>query len=57
MVGQFGNQNRALAGKNASGTRAPWSTPRVIASDLGDARANVDFGADGFQPGYGLYGS
>lgn len=36
---------------------APWMTPRVIVSDLGDARAQVDFGGDGSTPSYGPYGS
>ncbi len=42
---------------NGCATRAPWVTPRVILSDLGDAKANVDFGGDGSVPSYGPYGS
>lgn len=57
MAGQFGNDDRAAAGKAEHGARAPWSTPRVIVSDLGDAQAKVDFGGDGSFPGYGKYGS
>lgn len=37
--------------------RAPWKTPRVIASDLGDARADTIIpGGDGSISGY-PYGS
>lgn len=46
--------------KGIAGTdgRAPWSTPRVIVSDLGDARANTIIpGGDGSVPSYGPYGS
>lgn len=39
------------------GQRAVWTSPRVIVSDLGDARANVSNGADGSSPTYGPYGS
>lgn len=38
--------------------RAAWKTPRVIVSDLGDARANTIIpGGDGSTPSYGPYGS
>lgn len=38
--------------------RAPWSTPRVIVSDLGNARAQTIIpGGDGSTPSYGPYGS
>lgn len=58
MAGHFGSDHNAAAGKDASGTRAPWSTPRVITSDLGDARASTIIpGGDGSVPGYGPYGS
>lgn len=48
------NQASPLVG---SETRAPWTSPRVIVSDLGDARASVSNGADGSSPSYGPYGS
>lgn len=57
MAGNFGSDHRKAAGKVAPGTRAPWSTPRVITSDLGDARASsVIPGGDGSLSGY-VYGS
>jgi hypothetical protein len=38
--------------------RAQWVTPRVIVSDLGDARAQTIIpGGDGSTPSYGPYGS
>lgn len=36
---------------------APWTSPKVIVSDLGDARSTVSNGADGSSPSYGPYGS
>ena len=38
-------------------SRAPWTSPKVIVSDLGDARSTVSNGADGSSPSYGPYGS
>lgn len=44
--------------KSTPATRAPWVTPRVIVSDLADARANTIIpGGDGSVPSYGPYGS
>lgn len=41
----------AVAGGNANGPRAPWKTPHVIVSDLGDARAQTIIpGGDGCDP-------
>lgn len=62
MVGNLGSGNHpvsdhSVGGGDASGHRAPWSTPRVIVSDLGNARAQTDFGGDGSTPSYGPYGS
>lgn len=62
MVANPGSGNHTVSDKSvgagvASDHRAPWSTPRVIVSDLGDARAQVDFGGDGSTPSYGPYGS
>ena len=57
MAGHFGSDHNAAAGKDASGTRAPWSTPRVITSDLGDARANTIIPGGDFTFGSYQYGS
>ena len=50
--------SEAVAGSKVAGARAPWKTPRVIVSDLGDARAQTIIpGGDGSTPSYGPYGS
>lgn len=46
-----------LAQVSVPAVRAPWTSPRVIVSDLGDARSTVSAGADGSSPSYGAYGS
>lgn len=57
MAGDCGSDDLEI-GPNASDPRAPWTTPRVIVSDLGDARANTIIpGGDGSVPSYGPYGS
>lgn len=57
MVGT-NSASDAVAGSNAPSARAPWKTPRVIISDLGDARAQTIIpGGDGSTPSYGPYGS
>lgn len=56
MVGT-NSASDAVAGRTAPGARAPWKTPRVIVSDLGDARANTIIpGGDGSVSSY-PYGS
>jgi len=56
MVGTNSASN-AIAGSNVRGPRAPWTTPRVIVSDLGDARAQTIIpGGDGSVSSY-PYGS
>lgn len=55
MVGTKSTSN-AEAGRLRP--RAAWKTPRVIVSDLGDARAQTIIpGGDGSVPSYGPYGS
>jgi hypothetical protein len=49
--------SEAVAGSRVTGARAPWKTPRVIVSDLGEARAQTIIpGGDGSDNGY-AYGS
>jgi hypothetical protein len=56
MVNNSGNSGLAAAAKPVSGTRAAWTTPRVIVSDLGDARANsIIPGGDGCDPVFVSY--
>lgn len=58
MIGQFSTENCTSAGTTPPAGRAPWSTPRVIVSDLVGARANTIIpGGDGSLPSYGPYGS
>ncbi|HSF12072.1 MAG TPA: hypothetical protein VLA50_03800 [Erythrobacter sp.] len=58
MAEQFSSDQYYADGKTIAGSRAPWVTPRVIVSDLGDARANTIIpGGDGSVPSYGPYGS
>jgi len=46
------------ASQPLSRQRAKWMTPRVIMSDLADARAQTIIpGGDGSVPSYGPYGS
>jgi hypothetical protein len=55
MVGDFGSGGLEV-NNTASDPRAPWMTPRVIVSDLSDARANTIIpGADGTDPIYTTY--
>lgn len=50
--------SEAVAGSKVASARAPWKTPQVIVSDLGDARAQTIIpGGDGSTPSYGPYGS
>lgn len=49
--------SEAVAASKVTGARVPWKTPRVIVSDLGDARANTIIpGGDGSVSSY-PYGS
>ena len=57
MVGHTSKNDSAAAGADRPTARAPWVTPRVIVSDLGDARANTIIpGGDGSISSY-PYGS
>lgn len=50
--------DQSVAPQHKAASRAPWVTPRVIVSDLADARANTIIpGGDGSVPSYGPYGS
>lgn len=51
MGNHFAPNTQSHAGQDATGNRAAWTTPRVIVSDLGDARANTIIpGGDGTNP-------
>jgi S-adenosylmethionine synthetase len=51
MAGHFSRDDQSTPRSDASGRRAPWITPRVIVSDLADARANTIIpGGDGCDP-------
>lgn len=57
MVGHTSKNDSAAAGADRPTARAPWVTPRVIVSDLADARANTIIpGGDGSISSY-PYGS
>lgn len=54
MVGKLANSNDAQKGMGDH--RAQWSTPRVIVSDLGNARADTIIpGGDGVDPIFPSY--
>ncbi|HEY6964078.1 MAG TPA: hypothetical protein VI407_02585 [Erythrobacter sp.] len=58
MVGHTSKNDSAAAGADRPAARATWVTPRVIVSDLADARANTIIpGGDGSISSYGPYGS
>lgn len=58
MVGHVSKSDSAVAAADRPAARAIWVTPRVIVSDLADARANTIIpGGDGSVPSYGPYGS
>ncbi|WP_143738436.1 hypothetical protein [Erythrobacter colymbi] len=51
MVGHISKSDSATQAAGRPATRAIWATPRVIVSDLGDARANTIIpGGDGCDP-------
>lgn len=56
MVGHVSSDDQATSGKRTPG-RAPWITPRVIVSDLGDAKAGKGIipGGDGCDPAQPTY--
>jgi hypothetical protein len=52
------NAGRSAPSVPAAPLRTAWIAPRVIVSDLGDARAQtITPGGDGSTPSYGPYGS
>jgi hypothetical protein len=57
MAKHFSSNHHSVIGNDIAGRRAPWVTPRVIVSDLGDARAQTIIpGGDGSVSSY-AYGS
>lgn len=58
MAEHLSSNQHSTDRKTIAGCRASWVTPRVIVSDLGDARAQTIIpGGDGSTPSYGPYGS
>jgi hypothetical protein len=56
MAEQLSSDEYSAGSKNMAGSRAPWATPRVIVSDLGDARADTIIpGGDGVDPVFTSY--
>lgn len=58
-VGHLNTNQQPIADHRAAERRAAWTTPRVIVSDLGDARSGqMMAGPDGSNQTYGTpYGS
>lgn len=57
MAEHLSSDHNSANGNDIAGCRAPWVTPRVIVSDLGDARAQTIIpGGDGSVSSY-AYGS